>query len=240
MCNDSNMCRMCNTSTDLVKSHVFSNLLYKPVYGKHGQYNVLDPENNKRLKEQGGLKGLLLCKDCETKRSRWENYAKYFLFDKRATKWERVYPNMYKVTDIDYNRLKLFVLSTLWMVSVADNLKRAQSCSLGRHEENIRQMLFSEAPGPAEKYGVMLRKIKENIGDKLMLADAIKQRMEGHNCYYMVFGGYAWYVLVTSHKLNSTIRLALLNESGSALVNLIALKEIGILDAVKLTRSAQQ
>lgn len=183
---------------------------------------------------------MLLCKNCETKRSRWENYAKYFLFNKGATKWEKVYPNIYKVTGINYSRLKLFVLSTLWMVSIADDLKRAQSCSLGRHEDNIRQMLLNEAPGPKEKYGVMLRKIKECMGDELMLADAIKQRMEGHNCYYMVFGGFAWYVLVTSHKLNSTIRLALLNESGLALVNLITLKEIGILDAVKLTRPTQQ
>ncbi|MCB2226812.1 MAG: hypothetical protein KQH53_09055 [Desulfarculaceae bacterium] len=161
------------------------------------------------------------------------------MFDKKASKWNKVYRDLFLVSGINYSKLKLFVLSNLWMVSISNTIQRAEPTSLGMHEDTIRQMLLNETPGPKELYAVLFRKIKEKIGTGLMLADAIKQRLEGHTCYYMVFGGYAWYVIVTSHKLNQTIHRAILSEKGEALVSLMPIKETGAVEAVKHVHSVK-
>jgi hypothetical protein len=211
-------CRLCGKKEKLVNSHIFSNFMYKPMYKQGGQYVKLSTELEAPSKGQGGLREKLLCEDCEIKRSRWENYAKHFLFTDRKDKWKHLGENLYLVSDIDYKRLKLFVLSTLWLRSVIDKEVWAGKVELGRHQKIIAQMLMSEKPGGKNQYGVIMQKLKGENVDELILYRDGKERIDGHNCYRMVFGGYFWWIFVTSHKIKGISDQLLLREDGKAIV----------------------
>lgn len=228
--NPTGTCKLCGQTAELQDSHIFSKHLYKPIYGEYPQYLEYDFDTRKRKKGQGGLREYLLCSACEVKRSKWERYADSFLNGRESLTWKKIPgADIYEMGGINYKQLKLFILSTLWLMSVSSSSSQFSDIDLGPHEENIRLMLLNEDPGPYEQYGVGLNQLKEDEAGKIMLSIGMKLRFDSHVYYRMVFGGYAWFVLVSSHKLPPDMNLLLINEKGSVLTKPVSVRQVGFL-----------
>lgn len=228
MAHGNGVCKMCGEEKELQLSHIFSRFLYKPIHGENPQYLELESANRSVKKGQGGIREYLLCSKCEGKRSLWERYADSFLNEREPLLWKKILPNLFEVSGINYSKLKLFALSTLWLISIS-NLREFERITLGPHAEKIKEMLVDEDPGPTEKYGVGMQKITDNYSKGILLSQTNKVRFDGHVGYRMVFGGYAWLIIVTNHKLSENMEHIFINESGQAYIHCVSARDIGFL-----------
>ncbi|MFZ5586966.1 MAG: hypothetical protein ACOZHQ_13680 [Thermodesulfobacteriota bacterium] len=142
--------------------------------------------------------------------------------------WKEGYYNLWEVNGLDYAKLKLFILSTLWLMSVC-SARQFEQINLGKHEENVRSMLINDCPGAPKHYGIIMQKLKDEFGKEMIIVETNMVKMAGHNAYRMVFGGYVWSVLVTSHSLDDITQSLLLTETGRAIVHLVSARDVGFL-----------
>lgn len=81
--NSENKCHLCSQQTKLCNSHVIPEFFYEQMQlydNKHRCY-ILSTEPRKYFPfVQKGYREKLLCKKCEGKFSRWENYARRVLY----------------------------------------------------------------------------------------------------------------------------------------------------------------
>ena len=175
------------------------------------QYFEILTKPYSKKKKQGGVKEYLLCKECEVKRSKWERYVSNFVSDKASTEWQEIYPLFFRVTGIDYKSIKLFALSTLWLMSISE-LPNFPGISLGKHEDVIRAMLLAENPGSKFEYSIFLHKLQEDWARKMYDIRGEPERIANHYHYRWALGGYIWNIIVSSHKVEEDALKAVICE----------------------------
>jgi hypothetical protein len=220
-------CRLCGDPAELQHSHLFSDFLYQPIYQQAPQYMEVSVLKGQARKDQGGQREYLLCQICEGKRSKWEQYGKQFLSNNAGVRWDKLDNDTYFAGGIDYKKIKLFALSTLWVYSVSNNPDH-KSINLGPHEEVLRKMLLSEDPGPTEHYGIVLCKFIQQYPDGSLLALPKRVKDSGHYWYYMIMGGYIWYIVVTGHKTQAVLNNNFIKETGEAFISIKSISDVGI------------
>jgi len=67
-------CKLCQSSTDLMSSHIIPEFVYRPSYDNIHRAIHLKANPQKRNYLQKGLREQLLCKSCEQRFSRYESY----------------------------------------------------------------------------------------------------------------------------------------------------------------------
>lgn len=147
------ICRLCLKPAELQNSHIISEFFYKLIYDSSPRrFRVISADPSVPVQyEQKGLREPLLCRSCEGKFGKWEDYAKRtFVGGKNIqivqTKGEILIQN------IDYIKFKLLQLSLLWRMSVSKSAF-FKTVSLGqKHEEILRQALLNEDPLRPEDY----------------------------------------------------------------------------------------
>ena len=145
-------CKLCRNKRELKYSHIIPEFFYKWLYdGKHRYRTFSTYENRPRPMEQKGVREHLLCSECESKLSEWETYACNILTDDAVQFGDR---DHCIVMDVDYEKFKLFELSILWRVSVANHQLCEESSFVGSHEEEDLRSFISEGRAPkANEYG---------------------------------------------------------------------------------------
>lgn len=224
-------CALCQLNRELCKSHVLPEFIYEPIYDKKHRFTVAS-FSEKDISDnysQIGLREKLLCKECETQFSRYEEYAKGFIFGGAKIKAVRS-GNSIKITGLDYQNFKLFGLSILWRASITKQDFFA-AVDLGpRHEGKLRIMLNREDPGTPSQYGCFLVGIEKEKDDPNQLPLSIIKptpyRYEGHNCYRFVFGGIVWMFFVSQHAIPKTFCDSFINEKGEMVMGLSKMNEI--------------
>jgi len=166
------LCKLCKVNPSDRRSHVVPEFLLKWMYDDKGRFNYFEFKNGELIRirevQNKSKPGIdfdpnLLCGECERKFSPWETYASKALYIWRKTQPRSVQfvdqeTGLYENTlilKIDYKIFKLFQLSLLWRIS-ASNIYFCRGISLGNYEEEIRQMLLNEDPGPADKFPCIL------------------------------------------------------------------------------------
>jgi hypothetical protein len=104
---------------------------------------------------QTGFWERLLCKTCEAKFSRYETYAANHLLNADLTPPTGSARAMKFLKVGDYARLKLFLLSILWRVGIATG-DFFRGVDLGKHTNQLQQMLLTENPGEPDEYGCLI------------------------------------------------------------------------------------
>jgi hypothetical protein len=208
-------CKLCLKEKPLRQSHIIPEFLYRQIYDdKHrvfGErvdgklYNIL----------QKGIRHRLLCANCELLIGRYENYfAREWYELKRLP--EEIYGNALMLDGLDYSNFKLFHLSILWRASVAPGWE-FQEVSLGPHEEKLRNMLLSAAPGSENEYRilgiVLLFPGSREIFDEVIITPHFS-RIGGLNTYLFLFGGCAWSYVISKHTPPPVVHHAL-SQSGT-------------------------
>ena len=208
-------CKLCLQNKKLVKSHIISEFLYKPLYfGKHKLLYIPTDKSQPVLKHQKGIRERLLCEKCDNRIGKYEKYAREFLFG------GNIKVNMNRNDDLcsilsglNYEYLKLFQLSILWRSSISE-LDFFSVVNLGSHENKIRTMIHNGHPGEPHQYGCVLLLITTENG----LFDCVSQpsffKFDGHPCYRFIMGGLAWHYIVSSHSHRFSLKQFFLEKNG--------------------------
>ena len=210
-------CALCMRREPLRNSHIIPEFLYKPLYEDNiHRYNTFGLEGTPDAGfEQMGEREKLLCARCEQRFSDYERYAAVFyrgaikafsnserpelLFEKSLKFTRRgndgmptaeVVPALLSVQGINYEQLKLFLLSLIWRMGVS-NLHFFREVDLGvHHESQIRTMLLNNDPGEPNIYPCKLRLI--TIQTRLLTDCQLqprKERYEGKTFYRLFSTG---------------------------------------------------
>src|SRR6266568_922828 len=77
------ICKLCRKPEELQDSHIISEFFYKLIYDSNPRrFRVISADSAVPVQyEQKGLREPLLCKSCEGKFGRWEDYAKRTFVD---------------------------------------------------------------------------------------------------------------------------------------------------------------
>src|SRR5258708_489139 len=111
-------CRLCLQKKELCDSHIVPEFFFARVYDeKHRFYGLSSVQERGIRLFQKGMREKLLCKDCEVKFSVFEHHARGVLYG-GAGILIKDFGRYMVVGDIDYKKLKLFLMSLLWRLDV--------------------------------------------------------------------------------------------------------------------------
>jgi hypothetical protein len=169
-----------------------------------------------------GLVRKLLCQECDAKIGKWEDYARKTLYGNSLGPDIRKQELGISIADqlglrdtnakyfrdlrevsIDYKKFKLFALSILWRAGL-ESKSWGKVVSLGPFQEELREHLLNDDPGPALYLPAMI----VDARDKDIDFEAIVQPFElltktPFHLYRMALGGYWWFFWV-SNKLEAS------------------------------------
>lgn len=207
-------CALCQRDKELRRSHIIPEFLYKGMYDDKHRFHVISVIPDKQdWMEQKGLREPLLCGDCETKISRFEDYARRVLLGGKELEFRRN-GNVVMIEGLNYKLFKLFQLSILWRAGVS-TLKMFERVDLGRFETVLREMLINEEPGEQDLFGCVMFGLKDNSGVTAdLIVQPMKVRVEGHMCYRFIFGGFMWVCFVSGRKPVGPYTVGFLQKSG--------------------------
>jgi hypothetical protein len=184
-------CRLCADPSDLCRSHILPEFLYRPLYDDKHRFSVVTKGTHGIQYKQRGLTERLLCRKCEQFFGRNERYASEVMTGRLGHSFEKRVRYI-EIDGIDYQRFKLFQLSILWRASVS-SLEFFRLVSLGSREATLRQMLLQNDPGAPEQFGcvvIFARDGGEDISDTLFNPEPV--RWGGRRMYKFFFAGSAW------------------------------------------------
>jgi hypothetical protein len=152
------ICKLCGQPSELQNSHIIPEIFYDLIYDeKPRRFHVIQADPSKKIEYgQQGHREHLLCRECEGKFGKLEDYVKRTFIDGKIVDGKR--PQAAKMQDcivlqnLEYKKFKLFLLSLLWRMSIT-TLDFFANVSLGqKHEEKIRKALLDEDPLQPEDY----------------------------------------------------------------------------------------
>ncbi len=207
-------CRLCLEDKPLCRSHIISEFNYRPMYDDEHRFRILSSEPRKKTQfKRKGLRERLLCRDCESLISKWEQYVRNILYGGTGF-YGRDDGAYHYVSGLDYGRVRLYYLSILWRMSIS-TLDMYKEVSLGPHEETIREMLLASDPGKPDQYGVVCI---APVIDGQMFDDWILQPtyaiVQSHRVYRIVIGGLLYLFFVSSHSVPRELKDAFVSETG--------------------------
>jgi len=219
-------CALCQQEKSLCNSHILPEFLYGSMYDeKHCIFTFSSYDRGKEKPEQKGIREPLLCKDCETLRSKWERYASDVILGRSSVEQE-VKDGYVRMSGIDYTPFKLFLMSNLWMSGVASHDLFAEVQLGDRHHERLRGMLLSEDPGEPWDYPCTVQALLDDGELRTeWIIKPVRGRLEGQRCYQFVYGGCLWIQVAASHKLRHEYGLICLGRHGGMSVKLSAVQE---------------
>jgi hypothetical protein len=207
-------CALCRKETELKRSHIISEFLYKAMYDEIHRFHVLSsvPDLPDSM-SQKGLREKLLCGACETHLSRFEMYARNVLSGGVPLEYKKE-GRVVQVYGVDYAQFKLFQLSILWRSGIS-TLEMFKKVKLGPHESELRRMLVESDPGLEHTYGCIMFGLVDDTGNRMdMIVQPRKIHIDGHACYRFIFAGFMWVYFVTNRKPTGQYTAGFLKTTG--------------------------
>lgn len=194
MARKNKVCRLCSQQGKLCNSHIIPEFFYKlmQLYDSNHRFNIISTDPDQRsFFAQRGIREYLLCKECECKFSKWEDYARGVLYGGEPIGITTDDPKGFECT-VNYAKFKLFQLSIFWRVGVS-TCEAFSSVDLGVHEGDLRSMLLDEEPGKAEAYGCIITQPSKhtNITSDMIHCMGMDD-VDGVTCVGLLLGGFFW------------------------------------------------
>lgn len=214
-------CRLCGLLDQLCRSHVLPETAYANVIDctSHPQMVAVRDVKKGKISEthrQTGFWERLLCKKCEMKFSRYETYAAKHLLNAQLTPPTGSASRLSVLKVTDYARLKLFFLSMLWRVGVASG-DFFRGVDLGKHANQLQQMLLTENPGELDDYGCLLTRFlpeRDVPVEQILIPPRTTRTHDGHNGCLLAFRGFAFQYYISRHRIPTGVKAAFLNKNG--------------------------
>lgn len=220
-------CRLCLNSSSLRESHIVTGSIFDLVRDKtmKNRFYEICSKTNKII--QDGPKEYLLCDKCEQKIGRYEKYYKEAVHLRRH-KIEIIQDDKVDIIrNLDYRKIKLFLLSILWRMSIS-SLSQFTNVSLANDEEIIRKLILEENPRRSQEYPIaaIIPLIEGKRNECWMCFPFVSDHPNGP-IYSMIIGGILYSISMTQH--NQYFDKWLLYESGHWAMPLIDFYKIPFL-----------
>lgn len=183
------ICNFCLNEKPLVDAHIVPLCIVKRLLeSKEPIFQFFkDPNRYSVHLPKGEYDANIICGDCDSSFSEFEECGRDFLFDILDDKYPLVkiddplksLPGYYTISKFNYLELKLFFLSVMWKAS-ASRRPSCKNVNLGSFEPEVREMLKSRDAGPPEKFPVFLFRYVDKHGSQTMI-NPHRQRKFGIN-----------------------------------------------------------
>lgn len=227
----SNICKLCKKESVLRHSHILPEFFYLSLYDE--SHRTLEISLGETKIIQKGLREYLFCQECETKLSRYENYAATLI--RQISKLPKDASERFLYSNnMNYSLFKLFQLSILWRASISTNFV-FKKVTLGTYQkEIIRQMLNEEKPGKSTDYGcIMMIMLNTEILHKVLIAPIPidPNPFGGFPLYKFAVGSITWLFFASSYffdpraeeffvQENGTLKIWLATDEKSTILNI--------------------
>jgi hypothetical protein len=142
-------CRLCLKENELCKSHIFPEFMYENTYDDNSKFFEFNLLNRNKYRSKGFYEKLL-CRNCEDRINVYETYAHNLIYNNvRPLIIEK--RSWIKISEYNYDKFKLFVLSLIWRCSIS-TLDFFESVSLGKYEEELRNILLNQKSTPVNYF----------------------------------------------------------------------------------------
>ncbi len=223
-------CKLCHFDKKLCLSHIVPSSIIDFVRDEtmNNRFYKVGGKANEIV--QDGPKEYLLCDECEQKIGCYEKYYKEAIHLSRHGVEIIQNSRVVILKKLDYKKVKLFLLSILWRMSIS-TLPHFSNVSLGCDEEVLRKILIEENPGNNQKYPItaIVPLIEEKMNEAWMCFPIVGDHSDG-TVHYMIIGGILYSISMTQH--NSCFDKYLLHESGDWAMPLIDFYKIPFLKAI--------
>jgi len=198
------ICKLCKREKNLLKkSHIIPNFLYKELYDKQHKINILDIFSKDEIKKPirpstGEYEQFILCSECDNNIiGRYESYCSIIIQNKDNKIKNKIIINnkgnrFNEISNIDYTKTKLFLLSLLWRMSISSR-DIYKDVNLESWEEQIRNQIIDDNPKKDNNIPIIILSWKN---DKKMARDIITQPSKYYNdskkitFYSLIVSGY--------------------------------------------------
>ncbi|MCK4462441.1 MAG: hypothetical protein KAW46_11595 [candidate division Zixibacteria bacterium] len=213
-------CKLCLQERELRRSHIIPEFFYSQAYDDLHRLDLISADAPDKVRfHQKGVRERLLCQECEQWLSPWEKHTREVFYG--GCEIEIVDTgSAITLRNLDYRKLKLFQLSMLWRMGIADH-QLFKEVTLGHHEDRLRSMVLRGEPGRAYDYGCFLLALvdEKNRGIDGVIGQVEKKRDSGHHLYAVVVGSCWWVFVVSSHTEMLPFREFFLQDDGTLTIN---------------------
>lgn len=229
-------CKFCLEQKELIEAHIIPKAFYAHIISLdnfHPRLYSSEPNSRHRRSPIGVYDCEILCRGCEDKFSKWDNYAIELLINKYNANNITVLKgeNVYQVKNYEYPKLKLFFLSVLWRGHVSKQ-PFFKKISLGSHEQIIRKMLLKNNSGSTDCYPMMLAKYDDSLGSNIIVSPERGKHNKKINYYEIQLASYCVLIKVDKRKIlksmediciqPNVLNIWLLNSTGTQRFNRLA------------------
>lgn len=165
-------CRLCNQTKPLIKAHIIPRSFFHQLKGgaKHLFAGIVRDKQPVEYSQSGFWDETILCSECESLFDSWDAHGFKALGNPPGNNdpdCSEADFQTFVLKDVDYSKLKLFVLGTLWRASVTVH-KFFEDIDLGPHEEVIATLIRNGLPGPMEQYPIVIRRLIRQRYEKVI------------------------------------------------------------------------
>jgi len=195
-----NTCRLCLNSPSLRKSHIVSSSIFSLIRDETMNNRFYEICNKTNKIVQDGPKEYLLCDECEQKIGRYEKYYKEAIHLSRHKIKIIQDKKVAIIGNLDYSKIKLFLLSILWRMSIS-SLSHFTNVSLANDEEIIRKLILEENPGRSREYPIaaIIPLIEGKMNESWTCFPFVSDQADG-TIYSMIIGGILYSISMTQHN----------------------------------------
>lgn len=235
------ICKLCLEDRKLVKSHIIPKFMFKNMKDDNNIFYEVtyDLDTNKFTHRKTQIEDYdknILCERCDNAilGGKYEKYSEKALYGNDLP--EEIAPKCtnYKNPDdgaeysicknINYKKLKLFLLSLLWRSSVTDR-PYFKEVSLGpKHEERLRKIILEDEDIPHDEYPIVITSFMrtDNKFDALIAQPKRIKTKTGLNGYIFLMNGMQFIIYVNSrnHKLTPELEEISLKEDELVILHL--------------------
>ena len=232
------ICKLCNSSVDLGKSHIIPESFFLNAGSKDETSFIASNKKDDYPKRRpiGEYDSNILCKNCEVRFGQWDNYAKKILIDEFSKSKELREGNTvigHSIDNFDYEKLKLFFISVLWRSGVSQR-DFFEKVDLGPHEQLLKNMLFTNNPGNKDEYSIQVFSFT-GISHGIPIIMPIRIRSIYGYQYYRIYLGEIFYdIKVDSRKTPKQYSLGEVTKGEPLLVPTKNIKEMSEYKIIKL------
>lgn len=226
------ICKLCKEEKTLLrKSHIIPDFLYQELYDAKHRLRKFDAIEKAKgvakvfTPQSGEYEGGLLCQACDGgKIGQFETYLANILNNNSLSEEQRLVceeivnetgVEFTRVSNLDYNKLKLALLSILWRASISKRDVFSE-VSLGPYEEKIRTQLDSEISGNDNDISII---VMSWHNDKKTAKDIIGQprrhKENGKTYYSFVINGFIVIFYITPSSVRKEMEPFRLQSDGT-------------------------
>ena len=196
------VCRLCGIRSSLVKSHVIPAALHKDAQKSAGTSDFMKIYTDQLPYEPTSKTGIwdrIVCLECEQRFQQWDDYGVDFVRRYRSGQGDKRlgtpdHPLGFEVSNVDYTRLKLFVLGMLWRAHVSSQPMYHRISLRSETYTALTSAVLSGNPGSPSDFSITITLFNNSI-ERLFMADPHPQDFMGvEHIRFYVYGGFTFFI----------------------------------------------